>query len=214
MCGCSWKAGCRLPWAGHSGLTSGPAGVHARAPAVRGRETHPLQPPHTGILPAPGRGELEVRGACNGSRCERSRPPLRAGLVWGKGGEGSPAPSSASYRIPARPRPQGTAAGSHTAAPGGHTAPHTRDVRARRNSRAAGWTAGTGDLEPRAQEVGQPPLWGQSRDQAGGWGLCLSSRGAGGCPAGSPGTGLQWSDRMRSSRPTTPPGPVCPARRI
>lgn len=93
MCGCSWKAGCRLPWAGHSGLTSGPAGVHARAPAVLGRETHPLQPPHTGILPAPGRGGLEVRGACNGSRCERSRPPLRAGLVWGKGGEGSPHPA-------------------------------------------------------------------------------------------------------------------------
>lgn len=33
-------------------------------------------------------------------------------------------------------------------------------------------------------------------------------------PAGSPGIGLQWSDRMRSSRPTTPPGPVCPAKRI
>lgn len=32
--------------------------------------------------------------------------------------------------------------------------------------------------------------------------------------AGSPGTGLQPSDRMRSSRPRTPPGPVCPARRI
>lgn len=32
--------------------------------------------------------------------------------------------------------------------------------------------------------------------------------------AGSPRTGLQLSDRTRSSRPTTPPGPVCPARRI
>lgn len=125
-----------------------------------------------------------------------------------KGGEAPPA-----HRTPARPRPPGTAPGSHTAAPGEHTAPHRRSVRARRSSEAAGWTAGSRGWGPRVQEGGRPALWAGAGVRRAGRGVLLLGWGVG-RPAGSPGTSLQWSDRMRSSRPTTPPGPVCPARKI
>ena len=152
----------------------------------------------------------------------KSVVPARAGGMDGPGalpaaprGQGRrevrPPPA---HRTSARPRPPGTAPGSHTAAPGGHTAPHRRSVQARRSSEATGWTAGAGGRGPRAQEGGRPALWAGAGVRRAGRGCALLLGWGVGRPAGSPGTGLQWSDRMRSSRPTTPPGPVCPARKI
>lgn len=88
LCGCNLQAGCRLPWVGNWGLTSNSStGICARAPTVLGQETPPLQPPHTGILPAPGRGELEVCGACNAAGTGHFGPAAPAvGRAWREGG--------------------------------------------------------------------------------------------------------------------------------
>lgn len=164
-------------------------GDRRRAAVLQGHAVHPgallaraiqvQQPNELQLHGGAGDGPVS-QGRLRVPLAPRPRLPASPGRAGGEPREGlcplssprscCPRPATPAHGccLPPRPAPGslGTAAGSHTAAPGGHTAPHTRDVRARRNSRAAGWTAGTGDLEPRAQEVGQPPLWGQSRDQA------------------------------------------------
>lgn len=72
-----------------------------------------------------------------------------------------------------------------------------------RGCRLNGWGQGPGG--------GPDPSVGAELG-SGGQGSASAEEGR--CSAGSPRAGLQWSDRMRSSRPTTPPGPVCAARRI
>lgn len=106
-------------------------------------------------------------------------PGPRQPLPEGRPGEGRGGPWPA-HHTPARPRPPGTAAGSHTAAPGGHTGPHRRSVRARRSSEAAGWMAGARGLGPSTLEVDWPALWAGAGVRWAGGGCASPGVGRGG----------------------------------
>lgn len=195
--------------AGDWGLTSSsPTSIRGGGPALLGWETTPLQPPHASVLPAPCREVLEVSGACNRGATERSwgLPPA---LGVPAGGRTPPCqlPLTAVLLILApltlllevtqllRGDAQVTA---------GEMALLTETLGLPASQLSTGgpepwrWAGHVGGAEQNGgQGVGGPVLaWG-GRDSA-----------------GSPRAGLQLSDRMRSSRPTTAPGPVCPARRI
>lgn len=104
---------------------------------------------------------------------------------------------------------------SHSCSGGTHRSPQDRRPGSQKpwGCWPDAWSQGAG---PQSSGGGPDvPVGGQTEGRRGG------VRQAGAEPpgegrgwAGSPRTGLQLSDRMRSSRPTTPPGPVCPARRI
>lgn len=99
------QAGSRLPWAGNWGLTSS-SSTGARVPTVLGQETSPLKPSHAGVLPAPGRGSLEVCSACD--RTQRAEPLWARGPALGGSGGRTPPPPPLSP-FPLSPLPPLTA---------------------------------------------------------------------------------------------------------
>lgn len=99
---------------------------------------------------------------------------------------------------------------SQSCSGGTHRSPQERCPGSQKSwgSRLDSWVQGAGAQSPGGgldTSVG-------AEQRSGGQGWCLSWGGRD--SAGPPGTGWQWSDRMRSSRLTTPPGPVCPVSRI
>lgn len=168
--GGSWKAGPRLSRAEPHQQPRGRPGWASPCPGPGGAPTAAAphwRPPSPRLRVTRSLWCLQGQGAWMGLGPRQPLPEGRLGE-----GRGGPWPA---HHIPARPRPPGIAAGSHTAAPGGHTGPHRRSVRARKSSKAAGWMAGARGLGPSTLEVDPPALWASAGVRWVG-GACASPR--------------------------------------
>lgn len=168
--GGSWKAGPRPSRAEPHQQPRGRPGWASPCPGPGGAPTAAAphwRPPSPRLRVTRSPWCLQGQGAWMGLGPRQPLPEGRLGE-----GRGGPWPA---HHIPARPHPPGIAAGSHTAAPGGHTGPHRRSVRARRSSEAAGWVAGARGLGPSTLEVDPPALWASAGVRWVG-GACASPR--------------------------------------
>lgn len=142
-------------------------------------------------------------------------PGPRQPLPEGRPGEGREALARATTLLLVLARPRHCCWKSHSCS-GGHTGPHRRSVRLAEAPRPqAGWL-GPGAWGPAPWRwTGQ--LCGPARGSVGLVGLCFpgwDGVGRGGGPSRLTWDWLAVVRQMRLPWPTTPPGPVCPAKRI